>query len=115
MRYLKTQRRRVANKFYRLYCEICGYCKVTDGVDIKLVEYKRSKIQGRIPRLDDERGKTVISEIRALPKKYKCPGCGRLLGPRGVKEMEIGKEENETKVIYEKDINKGSAGGFEKL
>lgn len=100
-------------KFYRLYCEICGYCKVTDGVDVKLVEYQRSKIQGHIPILDQASGKTIISELKSLPKKYKCPQCGRLIGARSVKEVELKKDE--PKVIYEKDFNKGSAGGFEKL
>lgn len=98
-------------KWYRLYCEICGYNKVTDGSDLNLVEYQRSKIQGEIPKLDPATNKTINPKFKTLPKKYKCPGCGRLVGAKSIKEVE---EINEKKVIYDENIDKRSAGGFER-
>jgi len=66
-------------KIYRIYCEICGYNRVTDGSQIedhKLKEVPRVKIQRNIPVLD-EQNKTIPSEFCHLPKIYKCPKCGR--------------------------------------
>ena len=66
-------------KSYRIYCEICGYLRVTDGSqldDHKLREIPRSKIQRNIPVLN-EQDKTIPSEFVNLPKMYKCPKCGR--------------------------------------
>lgn len=108
--------------YYRLNCEICGFNLYSEDTNIKLVEYKRSKIQGEIPKLDPETGKisgvpklnSETSELTypkmiSLPKKYKCPKCGRLLSSRKMKETPI-----ETKNDNEQDINKRGAGGFER-
>ncbi len=102
----------MATKYYRLVCEICGYNRVTDGSNIKLVEYKRSKIQKEIPKLDPVTGKTSPATWITLPKKYKCPKCGRLISPRVYKEPEI---ENQTKDTNEQNFNTGGQGGFERL
>ena len=96
--------------YYRLNCEICGFNLYSDGANVKLVEYKRSKIQGHIPNLDPETGRTAKqSPLITLPKKYKCPKCGRLLSAKKIKEKDL-----ETKNDNEQDINKRGAGGFER-
>lgn len=102
----------MALKYYRLNCEICGYNSITDGSNTNLVEYKRSKVQKEIPKLDPATGKTVTATWLTLPKKYKCPKCGRLISPRKLKEPEL---EDKTKITYDKDITTGGQGGFERL
>lgn len=102
----------MAVKYYKLYCEICGYNMVTDGSNTRLIEYKRSKIQKEIPKLDPSTGKTVEGTWLTLPKKYKCPKCGRLLSPRKFKETEV---EDKTKNTNEQNFDPRSQGGFERL
>lgn len=99
-------------KYYKLHCEICGDTTVTDGTNIKLVEYKRSQIQKDIPKLDSTTGQASKSTFISLPKKYKCPKCGRLVSPRKMQEPEL---ENKTKNNYDQNFNTGSKGGFERL
>lgn len=72
----------MSRPFYQIHCEICGYKKKTDGTDVKLVEYKRSKIQTNIPKMED--GKFVVGKDMALPKTFKCPSCGRLVRPKKI-------------------------------
>jgi hypothetical protein len=103
----------MAIKYYRLYCDICDHSIVTDGTNIKLVEYKRSKIQKEIPKLDATTGKMVPATWLILPKKYKCPKCGRLISPRKCKELEP--IEDKTKSNPDENINPRSQGGFERL
>lgn len=88
----------VAIKTYRLYCEICNYSTITDGIDIKLVEYKRSSVQKSL---------SEPGEFLTLPKKFKCPKCGRLLTSKQIKV-------ESDKKVNEQDNNKGSKGGFER-
>jgi len=95
--------------YYRLNCEICGFNLYSNDSNIKLVEYKRSAIQGTLPKIDESTGKFVPGTMINLPKKYKCPQCGRLLSAIKMKEKEI-----ETKNDNEQDINKRGAGGFER-
>ena len=102
----------MAARYYRLVCEICGYTLVTDGTNVNLVEYKRSKIQKELPKLDPATKKLAPATWITLPKKYKCPKCGRLISPRKYEEPEV---ENKTKVIYDENINPGGQGGFERL
>jgi hypothetical protein len=74
--------------FYRLYCDYCGYNKVTDGSDCGgLREYKRSPIQRGIPQYDPAKKKIVAPEMIHLPKQFKCPGCGRLIRPKSITEV----------------------------
>ncbi len=102
----------MAIKYYKLHCEICGFTNITDGSNTKLVEYKRSKIQKDIPKLDSSTGEASKSSFISLPKKYKCPKCGRLVSPRKIQEVEL---ENKTKNNHDQDFNSGSKGGFERL
>lgn len=95
--------------YYRLNCEICGFNLYSSDSNIKLVEYKRSAIQSSLPKIDEATGKLTPGKMINLPKKYKCPQCGRLLSARKMKEKEI-----ETKNDNEQDINKRSTGGFER-
>ena len=82
----------MSTKLYRLYCELCNYNRITDGTDIgDLVEYKRSKIQRNIPKIDPLDQKVKEKDHIKLPKQYKCPKCGRLIKP---KKLDV-KEENE--------------------
>jgi len=93
--------------YYKLHCEICGYTIVTDGTNLKLTEYIRSKVQKEIPKLDSNE-KLVPGTWLSLPKKYKCPKCGRLISPRK-------HNENQAKGDNDKNINPGSQGGIERL
>lgn len=102
----------MATRYYRLVCEICGFSLVTDGSNVNLVEYKRSKVQKEIPKLDPTTNKLVASTWITLPKKYKCPKCGRLISPRVHKEVEL---ENKTKDYYGENFNTGGQGSFERL
>jgi predicted RNA-binding Zn-ribbon protein involved in translation (DUF1610 family) len=99
----------MVSKYYRLYCEICGYSLITDGSNVSLVEYKRSKIQKEIPKLDPAADKTIPATWLTLPKKYKCPKCGRLISARKFKD------EDKTKSNSDENINPRSQGGFERL
>jgi rubredoxin len=101
----------MAVKYYKLYCEMCGYNLITDGSNITLTEYKRSKIQKELPKLDPSTNKLAPATWITLPKKYKCPKCGRLIAPRPFKEPNI---ENNTKNNYEQNFNPRSQGGFER-
>lgn len=54
----------MSTQMYRLKCEYCTYNRLTDGTDIQdLIPVETCKDCGG-------------------SKKYKCPGCGRLLRPR---------------------------------
>ena len=68
----------MSTKLYRFYCEICNWKKITDGADTdKLYEYKTSGLQKNIPKLDKLTKKTVPTEFRDQPRKFRCPNCGR--------------------------------------
>jgi len=59
---------------YALHCD-CGFHRVTDGTDFKLVEIKQAPVPTGIPFM--ENGKIVTPKTNARPKKFKCPKCGR--------------------------------------
>lgn len=67
-------------KLYSMYCEPCGFRKLTDGSDLAgFVPYKQSAIPGGSPYLDPLTGKTVTPKVRQNTKKFKCPKCGRVI------------------------------------
>lgn len=71
-----------------LFCEPCGYKKIHEDGDCKLVRIPRSRIQLNIPALDEKTGKTqefvdeatgekLQSKFREQPAQFRCPNCGR--------------------------------------
>lgn len=58
---------------YALHCDACGFHKVTDGTDCKLVEMKVSPIQRTLPSLANQ----ATSQDSPRSKMFKCPKCGR--------------------------------------
>jgi len=74
-------------KLYQLYCDACHWKRITDGSNIKdLVEVKRSPILGGVPKLDPVTQKLIVPKAHKLPKRFKCPTCGRLVTPRKIKD-----------------------------
>lgn len=72
-------------KLYSIYCEPCGYKKITDGSDVKgLIEFKTSPVPGGQPYRDMNTGEVRTPEARPQPKKFKCPNCGRVVTVRKV-------------------------------
>ena len=92
-------------KMYRLHCEICNYNKITDGSDVKLIEYKRSPVMSEIPKLDPVTKKVIQKAPINLPKRFKCPKCGRLISAR-----KISQDEDKTQNDYEQNFDTGSEG-----
>jgi len=81
-------------KNYQLYCEICGYKRLTDGTDIKdLVPIKTSKIQHELPYIDPLMKKTVTPPYKEQRLRFKCPKCGKVIMS---KQIEFTEEVNET-------------------
>lgn len=72
-------------KLYSIYCEPCGFKKLTDGSDIAgLIPYKQSRIPGGTAYRDQITGEIVTPEWRPNSKKFKCPKCGRVVTVRKV-------------------------------
>lgn len=72
-------------KLYSIYCEPCGFKKLTDGSDVAgLIPYKQSRIPGGSPCRDQTTGQIVTPPSRSNTKKYKCPKCGRVVTVRKV-------------------------------
>ena len=71
---------------YRLYCDYCHYSRYTDGTDVQdLLMHNRSPVPTAIPKYDPKTKKTVVKTSLTLPKQFKCPGCGRLITPKKLK------------------------------
>ena len=76
-------------KKYSIFCEICGYHRITDGSspeDKDLIEIKRGKVQRNIPKLNEE-GKVEDSLFFPQPKMFKCPSCGRGVRVKKIKNQ----------------------------
>ncbi len=73
-------------KTYLLYCQYCGYKKITDGSDVKLTEIKTSPTMVTIPTLDPLTHKTIDAKFKNQKKRFKCPGCGRVIFPKKLKD-----------------------------
>ena len=72
-------------KLYSIYCEPCGFKRLTDGSDVAgLVEYKQSMIPGGSPYRDPATGQIKTPPARPNSKKFKCPKCGRVVTVRKV-------------------------------
>lgn len=72
---------------YRLFCEICNYKKITDGVDVGLQEVAARQIPGGSPKLDPETQKIIVPQGVKLKKKFKCPQCGRWITPVKIEDV----------------------------
>lgn len=99
---------------YQLYCDFCGYKRITEGTDVNdLKEIKTSSIQKGIPVLDPIAKKIMSAEIgqpaqvatgiiqpktMKQKKKFKCPGCGKVIMAR--KLLENSGEDQEPKINY---------------
>lgn len=71
---------------YIFYCDICNFKKITDGSDLAdFLEYVRSPIQKTLPKLDKDNKKRISATTYDLPKRFKCPKCGRLIRPKKLK------------------------------
>jgi len=72
-------------KLYSIYCEPCGFKRLTDGSDVAgLIPYRQSAIPGGSPYRDLATGQIVTPQARPNSKKFKCPKCGRVVTVRKV-------------------------------
>ena len=79
----------MSEKTYQLYCDSCGYKRITDGTkdeDKKLVEVKVSPLFLSPPILDLITHKTIEAKFKKRPKRFKCPKCGMVIFPKKLKE-----------------------------
>jgi len=73
-------------KFYQLYCEICNWKLITDGIDVdKLHEIKTAPIPQGAPKIDPIEKKVVVSKPIKQKRKFRCPSCGRVVTPKPIK------------------------------
>lgn len=86
-------------KLYQLYCEICGYKRLTDGSDVTdLAEVKTSPIPAGVPFIDPETKKLTVPKPKKQLKKFKCPRCGRVVMARKLavpEEAQLGRSDDE--------------------
>ena len=84
-------------KTYLLYCEICGYKRITDGSDATdLVEVKTSPLFTGAPKLDSITKKVFVPKAKPQRKRFKCPKCGRIVFPRQInKTLPVSEELDE--------------------
>ena len=105
----------MSKKFYRLYCEICNWKKITDGTDIELVRLKLADIPGGVPKLDPVEKKVVIPKSIKRPKKYRCPKCGRVVTPKQITNPQEKIDQYTTELEREKEMTKWEALDQEKI
>lgn len=67
------------------YCDYCKFKKYNPNLNEFIIK-KIAEVSTNIPKLDEETKKTVISPNKKLPTYYKCPGCGRLIVLRKIKD-----------------------------
>mgnify|MGYP001179575666 FL=1 len=81
-------------RWYRLYCEYCNYNRLTKGDDIgDMNEVTVSAIPGGAPKLDPKTGKAINAPSKKPVRRWKCPGCGRLVFPKAVPPPMVPPEE----------------------
>ncbi len=87
----------MAVKLYQLYCDFCGYKRISDGSDVKdLREVKTSPIPGGIPFIDPLTKKVVAPKSSSQRKRFKCPKCGRSIMARQIQKTEHIPDEADT-------------------
>jgi hypothetical protein len=84
-------------KNYQLYCDFCGYKRLSDGSDVQdLIQVKNAPIPCGTPYLDPA-GVLVVPKPKPQQKKFKCPSCGRAIKAKKISSIEpVEKVENET-------------------
>jgi len=92
----------MSKKFYRFYCEICNWKIVTDGTDPQLHEIKSAPIPGGPPKFDPVEKKMVIPKSKKPKRKFRCPGCGRVVIPREVENPQEKVERYQEQIIADK-------------
>ena len=81
-------------KKYLVYCEPCGYKRITDGSsDEDLKKVPRSDVPGGAPQLDPQTKKVKFKKSTPQPTMVKCPKCGRGIRVRKLKQKN---EENKS-------------------
>jgi hypothetical protein len=75
-------------KQYLIFCQICNYKEITDGCTNKFQEIKTSSLQKNISIIDPLTKKPTKIEFKEMPKKIKCPKCGRGVVVRRMKNEE---------------------------
>lgn len=86
----------MAEKLYRLYCEICNWKLITTGNDAaakKLTEIRTAPIPTGCPKMDNETKKVITPPPLKQIKKFKCPGCGRAVRPVQIEDVNAKIEE----------------------
>ena len=77
------------DRWYKLYCDSCGWKKdVQEDFFPQMKEAKFQPLQGRIPKWDEEKRKTVTFPSVPRTRQFKCPKCGRLVRPRRMKDVQ---------------------------
>ncbi len=91
-------------KTYQLYCEYCGYKRITDGSDVQdLRAVKTAPVPGGSPQIDPNAKKVVktglhqpadvtsgtfVPKAMLQRKRFKCPKCGRVIMARQIQKTE---------------------------
>lgn len=81
-------------KLYQIFCSFCGFKRITDGSDCgDLTKVAKSKLQGTIPKWNEEKSETVEGKWLTQIKSFKCPDCGRSITPIKIERSEHLKED----------------------
>lgn len=97
---------------YLIYCEICNHKQYTDGSD-SFYEIKSSPIPQGEPYVDPFTKKVVKPVPKAQMKKIKCPGCGRGVTPKLVKNNEKNQSDGSKTSPERLKIQRESTGGIQ--
>jgi transcription elongation factor Elf1 len=70
-------------KYYRFYCEICNWNKVVEGLESSgLHELPVSPIPRGSPKRNAETKAYETPKPHTPPRRFRCPGCGRVIIPK---------------------------------
>jgi len=74
-------------KKYLIYCEPCGYKKISDGTkEQDLTKVPRSDVPGGAPQIDPNTKLVKTKKSSKQPIMVKCPKCGRGVRVRKMKD-----------------------------